>query len=179
MNDDLKAYVDGELPPDAAERLRLALERDPVLRAEADALRALSTALRRMPEPEPVGQAATLAALSNRRPLWRVWTPALAGCAAVLIVALSIQQSRIPSWFPARYHRETLPAPVSVEATIPAARRESFVRFVRSLGGEVHPDGDGLRAFYPSAAHERLKARFLLPEDLAWPTDGLRVRLTR
>ena len=67
-------------------------------------------------------------------------------------------------------------AATPTEATIPAVRRKAFVRYVRSLGGEVRRDGDGLRAFYPSAAHEGVKRRFLLPDALPWPTDGLRVR---
>ncbi len=177
MSDDLKAYVDGELPADAAERLRRAMEADAGLRADAEALRGLSAALRGLPEPLPVGRAATLAALSARRPLWRTWTPALAGCAAVLLVASGLNAQRRGPVVPVE-HVYSVPATPG-EATIPAVRREAFERMVREMGGQVRPDGDGLRAFYPPAAHERLKARFLLPEDLAWPTDGLRVRLAR
>ncbi len=181
MNDDLKAYVDGELPPDAAERVRAALDADPFLRKEAEALRSLGVALRALPEPEPVGQAATLAALSQRRPLWsspliRLWGPALAGCAAVLLVASSLARHSVgPPIVPVV---RLIPGNAAAEATIPAVRREAFIRYVRSLGGEVHRDGDGLRAFYPQTAHDDVKRRFLLPGDLAWPTDGLRIRLT-
>ena len=71
MNDDLKAYVDGELPPDAADRLRANLEADPALALQGEEFQRLSAALRALPEPMPVGQAATLEALARRRPLWR------------------------------------------------------------------------------------------------------------
>lgn len=92
MNGDLKAYVDGELPPDAAERLRAALAADPALAREAESIRRLSDALRRLPEPEPVGQRATLAALARpARPLWQVWLPALAGCTVLLLVLAPLQ----------------------------------------------------------------------------------------
>lgn len=180
MNDDLKAYVDGELPPDAAERLRTALDADPALAREADALRALGVALRRLPEPDPVGRAATLAALQRRpKPLWRVWAPALAGCAAVLAAVVALPERELgPLVRPAGIEGLRKGAP-SVETAIPAVRREAFERFVRQRGGQVRRDGDGLRAFYPSTAHEAVKRRFLLPENLAWPTDGLRVRLER
>ncbi|GEM_PF-6305573 len=179
MNEDLKAYVDGELPPDAAERLRAALDADPALCAEADALRTLATALRRLPEPEPVGQAATLAAL-GRRPvaLWRSWLPALAACGLLMVVVsgLSRPQGR---WVPAGWNPSRARGAGPVVATIPAVRRGAFVRYVRASGGQVRRDGAGLRAFYPPSVHEPLKRHFLLPEDLPWPTDGLRVRLVR
>lgn len=174
MNDDLKAYVDGELPPDAAERLRAVLDADPVLAREADALRVLGTALRRLPEPEPVGREATLLALRSRpMPLWRSWVPSLAACAAIVFFAAALGR-REGRWVPAEYNRA---GAVSIETTIPAIRRDAFVRFVRGRGGQVRWDGAGLRAFYPPAAHGALKRRFLLPNDLPWPTDGLRVRL--
>lgn len=179
MNDDLKAYVDGELPPDAAERLRVALESDPALREEAEAMRALSSALRRLPEPEPVGQAATLAALGSRRPsLVRGWAFALTGCAAVILVALSLPRIELqPRPMPAAFSKSEASVP-ALEPSIPMVRREAFVRYVRERGGQVRPDGDGLRAFYPEGAHEALRRRFLLPEELPWAADGLKVKLT-
>ena len=177
MNDDLKAYIDGELPPDAAERLRDALEADPALRAEEAALRGLTEAIRRMPAPEPVGQAATLAALGGRRPsLVRGWAFALAGCAAVLFLASSLPRPDRRSPVTTTTIERTA-VTSTVEPSIPAVRREAFERYVRERGGQVRRDGDGLRAFYPEGAHEPLKRRFLLPDDLPWPADGLRVRL--
>lgn len=179
MNDDLKAYVDGELPPDAAERLRVALEADPALRQEAEAMRALSTALRRLPEPEPVGQAATLAALGSRRPsLVRGWVFALAGCAAVILVASSLPRIDLQPRPVLATTDKTEAVSPAVEPSIPAVRREAFVRYVRERGGQVRRDGDGLRAFYPESAHESLRRRFLLPDELPWAADGLKVKLT-
>lgn len=176
MNDDLKAYVDGELPPEAAQRLRAALDADAVLAQEEATVRALSAALRSLPEPMPVGQAATLAALAQRRPLWRTWAPALAACLAVLVVASGLVHREAGRWVPAE-NRGTRSTSARVETTIPAVRQGAFERYVRSLGGMVRRDGEGLRAFYPQGAHESLKRRFLLPDDLPWPTDGLRVHL--
>jgi hypothetical protein len=46
VRDDLKAYVDGELPQARAEQVRQALEADPDLRAEADFYRALGSSIR-------------------------------------------------------------------------------------------------------------------------------------
>ena len=178
MNDDLKAYIDGELPPDAAERLRAALASDPALRADETALRGLTEAVRAMPAPEPLGKAATLAALSTKRPsLARGWAFALAGCAAVAFVASSLPRlERAPRAFTTTVTKTTTTS--TEEPSIPVARRDAFVRYVRERGGQVRRDGDGLRAFYPEGAHDALRRRFLLPEDLAWRADGLRVVLT-
>ena len=178
MNDDLKAYADGELPPDAVARLRAALDADPALRREEETIRSLSVALRSLPAPDPVGRAATLAALQARRPLWRAWAPALAGCAAVLLIAAALARREASPPIVSIDHRQEVVS-VPTDATVPVVRRAAFERYVRSLGGEVRRDGDGLRAFYPQAAHEDVKRRFLLPDDLPWPTDGLRVRLAR
>ena len=178
MNDDLKAYVDGELPPDAAERLRAQLERDPDLVREAEAMRDLSASLRGMPQPTAIGREAALASMRGRRPsLVPGWSFALAGCAAVLLIASGLSHRNVrPVLMPAELPVAVAP---SREASIPAVRREAFIRYVHDLGGEVRKDGDGLRAFYPESSHDRVVRRFLLPEDLPWPADGLRVRLVR
>lgn len=178
MNDDLKAYVDGELPPDAADRLRAALEADPDLADELAEFRSLSRALNALPEPEVVGMATTLAALQKgREPLFRNWSLALAGCAAVLAAAaffatphvgLTIQQVK----------RGIAPAETApVEVTLPTARRNAFTRFVQQRGGEVHRDAEGLRATYSPNVHAEILRRFDLPESTPWPAEGLRVRL--
>ena len=176
MNDDLKAYVDGELPPDAAERLRRRLEGDPDLLRETEAMRDLSASLKSLPQVRPLGRETALAAINRRRPsLALSWGFALSACTAVVVVAFGLSHRNLrPVLVPAELPIATAP---SREASIPAVRREAFIRFVRDLGGEVRRDGDGLRAFYPESSHDRVIRRFLLPNDLPWPADGLRVRL--
>ena len=180
MNDDLKAYVDGELPPEAADRVRAALERDRDLAQEAEQLQAIGACLRSMPEPEPVGQAATLAALSKRRGSFAgTWGLALAGCAAVLFVATFVSGNRLKGpWIPVingGQQRTALP-PVVVE--IPAVRRKAFEKFIHDRGGQVRHDGDGLRAFYDPSLQRELIEHFELPASTPWPAEGLRVKLT-
>lgn len=181
MNDDLKAYVDGELPPEAAERIRAALERDRELAREAEALREIGACLRSFPEPEPVGQAATLAALTSRRGSFTGnWGFALAACAGVLFVATWVSGVRLRGpVIPVRNGdgpRVELP-PVEVE--IPSVRRKAFEKFIQERGGQVRRDGDGLRAFYDPGLQRELIQRFNLPERTPWPAEGLRVRLTQ
>jgi len=189
MNDDLKAYIDGELPPDAAERLREALSQDPAMAQQAEVFRRLSSSLRALPEPEPVGQAATLAALSApRTPLLRNWGFSLAACAAVLCVAVwaTSRPNRGPG-IPIKWlHNESSttrppsPEPAEpVEVKIPAVRREAFIRFIHDRGGMVRPDGDILLAFYPIGSQDELMRRFALPDGTPWPAEGLRVRFEK
>ena len=180
MNDDLKAYVDGELPPDAAERLRARLATDPALALEGEEFRRLSAALRALPEPMPVGQAATIAALANRRPLWRAWVPALAGCAAALL-AVSMLPSRAAS-APAVQaavfvHEQGTRKGASPEPAIPSERRAEFASVVKECGGTIKSTADGLIARYPESAHERVLRKFGLPESTAWRSGGIRVRV--
>ena len=180
MNDDLKAYVDGELPPDAAEKVLAALEHDRELALQAEQFRQISDGLRSFPEPEVVGQAATLAALSVRRGSFgRTWGLALAGCAAVLFVATvfssrSLRGPIIPVKRGDAQHVELAP----VEVEIPAARGKAFEKFIRQRGGQVRKDGDGLRAFYSPSLQRELIQRFSLPEGTPWPAEGLQVKLT-
>jgi hypothetical protein len=90
LHEDLKAYVDRELPPDRMAEIEAAIQADPVLRAEVDEIRGLSHAVRALgTTPDPVGLERTLRAL-QRRP-W--WSPAgmqgrlaWGAAAAVLIV---------------------------------------------------------------------------------------------
>ncbi len=180
MNDDLKAYIDGELPPDAAERLREALARDPAMAQEAEDFRRLSTGLRSLPEPEPIGQAATLAALSApRTPLFRNWGFALAACAGVLFVATWISTAPMHSPIrPTGGPQHPIPA-APVEVQIPSARRDAFIRFIHDRGGMVRPDGDLLLAFYPIGSQDELIRHFSLPENTPWPAEGLRVRFEK
>jgi hypothetical protein len=181
LNDDLKAYVDGELPPEAAERVRAALERDRELAQEAEQLREIGACLRAFPEPEPVGQAATLAALSARRGSFAgTWGFALAACAGVLFVATWVSGTRLNSpWIPilkGATLRSELPP---VEVDIPSVRQKAFEKFIQERGGQVRKDGDGLRAFYNPSLHREMIQRFNLPEGTPWPAEGLRIRLEK
>lgn len=68
IRDDLKAYLDGELPMGRTIEVRKALERDPELRREAAELRALSQSLvANAAEIVPQGAERTLAALATSR----------------------------------------------------------------------------------------------------------------
>lgn len=192
MNDDLKAYIDGELPPDAAERLREALSQDPALARDAEDFRRLAAGLRALPEPEPVGRAATLAALTARKtPLLRNWSFAFVACAGVLAVAIWVSgRPNRGHWIPAGLDPRvdggtTVPPPRPVESAepvevqIPAVRRDAFIRFIHERGGMVRPDGDVLLAFYPIGSQGELISRFSLPDGTPWPAEGLRVRFEK
>lgn len=178
MNDDLKAYVDGELSPEVAEKVRAALERDRDLAREAEQLRQIGACLRSMPEPEPVGQAATLAALSARRGSFAgTWGLALAGCATVLFIATFISGNRISPWINVGTHTGRRVELLPVEVEIPSVRRKAFEKFIHDRGGQVRKDGDDLRAFYDPSLQRELIQHFELPESTPWPAEGLRVKL--
>ena len=92
IREDLKAYLDGELSPQRAEEVRAAIESDPELKKEVEALRAISNTFRLVaPASQPVGLDQTLEALRKAQPVKRntgrpLWGWALAG-ATVLAVA--------------------------------------------------------------------------------------------
>lgn len=182
MNEDLKAYVDGELPAGAAERLRERLKGDHELVSEEEAVRRLSEALRSLPHPPTRGMQTTLAAVNRPRgwrdPFVRGWAFALVGCAALAIIGVALPHWRAPRWGLAAHDRPIAArAPVTVE--LPTVRARVFARFVRGRGGYVRWDGAGLRAFYGPDVHEELIRRFDFPTDTPWATDGLRIRLIR
>jgi hypothetical protein len=160
--------------------MRAALERDRDLAREAEQLREIGACLRSFPEPEPVGQAATLAALSARRgSLLGTWGFALAACTGVLFFATVISAGGLRGrWDLAGGWRHekprTLPA---VEVEIPSVRRKAFEKFIHDRGGQVRQDGDDLRAFYDPSLQRELIQRFELPESTPWPAEGLRVKL--
>jgi hypothetical protein len=90
VRDDLKAYLDGELPPLRMQEVREAAERDPELARELAELQALSLAVRQSaPEYEVRGMEETLRRLSRRRAPKLIWLGipvALAGAVAVAAV---------------------------------------------------------------------------------------------
>lgn len=98
-DDELKAYVDGELPPEAMAAVEERLRADPRLRAEADALRRLSDQIRSMArQPEVAGQDEVLRTLRARAPArgGRWMQPFALAAAAVLIGVFAVQLLRHP-----------------------------------------------------------------------------------
>lgn len=91
IREDLKAYLDGELSEQRAAEVRSALEADPELRKEAEALKAISDTFRLVaPAPAPVGMDKTLEAVERakglKRPAGRqLWGWALAAAVTVVI----------------------------------------------------------------------------------------------
>lgn len=121
IQEDLKAYLDGELPADQAEEVRSAIDKDPQLRGEVEILRLLGASVAVMaPHIEIKGAQATLNAVrftpSRRLDVGR-WLLALSGAAVLLVAAFVIPKLAAP--------RE------DVSATIP-------VRDAVSITGPVH-----------------------------------------
>lgn len=92
MRDDLKAFVDGELPAMRMAEIREAIERDPELAKELGELQRITTAIRGNAEDfQPVGLEQTLAALKRTRKrswVWLAWPLGLAGAAALAFVTI-------------------------------------------------------------------------------------------
>ncbi len=89
IRDDLKAYLDGELPPQRAEEVRAAIEQDDSLRQEVEFMRLLSKSLRAAEKPAPVeGYEETVARVAKGRPwpAWLRWGVAGGGCVAGLLL---------------------------------------------------------------------------------------------
>ena len=80
IREDLKAYLDGELPPERAEVIRLALDKDASLRDEVETMRMLGLEIRRLAnEPVPVGAEAASDRLVRRKPKFILTAVALCG----------------------------------------------------------------------------------------------------
>jgi hypothetical protein len=97
--DDLKAYLDGELSPEHVARVEERLRTDPRLRAEADELRLLSDRIRAMArQPSVVGQEEVLRNVRARAPSRTgLWTRSFAlGAASLIIAVFAIQLVRHP-----------------------------------------------------------------------------------
>ncbi|MGV3616734.1 MAG: hypothetical protein ACO1SV_15510 [Fimbriimonas sp.] len=96
LHDDLKAYLDGELPAERMAEMREAIDRDPMLAQEAEALSGISGAIKMAAaQPSSVGLEETLKALSRRerRPWWPWLAPLVVGAAALWFVVLPIRQT--------------------------------------------------------------------------------------
>lgn len=99
IREDLKAYLDGELPAARMEEVRAALESDPELRSEAEFMGRLGSAIREMSaEPEIVGMEKVLGAVSGRRKqlAWPRLNWAVVGAAACVLVVLVSAQLMLP-----------------------------------------------------------------------------------
>lgn len=103
-HDDLKAYLDGELPAEQMAEMREAIEGDPMLAHEAKELESISLTLRHAAaQPQAVGLEETLRALGRAEPKerrawwpWLVPVAAMAG-ALVFIVGPTIRDAKAPS----------------------------------------------------------------------------------
>lgn len=92
IRDDLKAYLDGELSPERADEVRLALDAHPELQQEMQMLKKISLSLKAA-QPDPVaGKEETLRAVSRPEPRRRLRVPnyvlAAAACALVGLIIL-------------------------------------------------------------------------------------------
>ena len=88
VRENLKAYLDRELPEGQAAAVRQALEQDPSLRQELEEMRMLGLEIRRAAtEPEPVGMEQTIGRIAApRRPWVRRPLLALSGIAALAVL---------------------------------------------------------------------------------------------
>jgi hypothetical protein len=87
--DDIKAYLDGELPAARMEEMRLAIEADPSLKTEADEMAKIAARIQSMAKVPPVQGLDRAVALMRSRPTWtsRNWTWAVPALAFVTIAA--------------------------------------------------------------------------------------------
>jgi hypothetical protein len=87
IRDDLKAYIDGELPPERMEEIRTAAQNDPELQEEISFMVTLGEEIKSVSqEPEVVGLEATLARIQN--PKRTFWSPVLAHPVVSLLVVI-------------------------------------------------------------------------------------------
>jgi anti-sigma factor RsiW len=98
---ELVAYLDGELDEKASLAMEAKLNRDPRIRAEADALRRAWNLLDFLPKPEPSSNftqrtVASIAQPALRARRWRPWLLGL-GWAAAVIVAGMIGYASVPA----------------------------------------------------------------------------------
>lgn len=91
VRDELKAYLDGELPEGRAAEIAKAIEADPLLQQEALMLRAIGEGIREIAAAPPaMGFERALTAVSRRRRPWFTRWPAMAAAASIAVVAIAI-----------------------------------------------------------------------------------------
>lgn len=93
IREDIKAYLDGELSPERMEQVRVALEADPTLRAEAEAFRGITTRIQGAVTMPPVtGLEKALKAAPKAQPWylapWAIAAPV--GACVIAAVAMSL-----------------------------------------------------------------------------------------
>lgn len=88
VREDLKAYVDGELSPERAEEVRLAVEADTALQQEVQFMKLLSDNIREEAvEPEVIGAEKALELARKPRRRFPLWLGYAAGGLAIIIFA--------------------------------------------------------------------------------------------
>ncbi|MGI8923729.1 MAG: DUF4349 domain-containing protein [Fimbriimonadales bacterium] len=91
IREDLKAYLDGELPEERAAEVRHAIEFDPSLREETESFGRIGDSLRNMTiGPEPRGAEAARAASVTQKKWWLTASAGIAAAAACLLIAMVV-----------------------------------------------------------------------------------------
>lgn len=124
--EDLKAYLDRELPPHRMAEIADAIKRDPELAREAEGLSQLSAAIRASEVDIPVmGMEATLKALEQKsnRPKWAIQIPVFVATAAALYALWIPLRSSAPPSQGAVAMKEAAAIPSSVGEAKAAAKR--------------------------------------------------------
>lgn len=134
MNDikeNLKAYLDGELSAENAERVRSALETDASLREEAEFMRALSASFRKMQTNRQVsGQAAAVEKASARKIHWALSPAGLASAAAALVFVFFVGKALLLA--PRRAERSEIAVTPLAEPRETALSKESGANAAKS-----------------------------------------------
>ena len=97
VRDELKAYLDGELPEGRAAEIAKAIEADPLLQQEAQMLRDIGEGIREIAAAPPaMGFERALSAVTRRRRPWFTRWPALVAAASIAVVAIAISGPLMP-----------------------------------------------------------------------------------
>jgi hypothetical protein len=162
VREDIKAYLDGELSPERAQEVRLALESDPALMEEYTAMKNISGMLQSLArQPQVKGVEQTRTALAPRRAFrWREGL-AVAATLALLAVLLS------PVFMKAKFAAKTDTTAVNgvpedaarnkslADGYDPAERMTSKIQ-----GGDVETKNEGFSGFtLPPATEQRPRHR--------------------
>lgn len=168
--EDLKAYLDGELEPERAQKVRAAIEQDETLREEAEFMSLISASLRKLrPRREAIDEMAEIAVRKVARPrssLMRIgW--AWSGAAVLLIAGLFAWLSLVnpkgssqsvepkptahsPDFLSSEHPARDQAAP-TLDFPGPSERAEA--------GAEPLPLGEGSAATRPSESHVSILER--------------------